>query len=339
MDDEVHEVEVFLATASEGHSEQKPQLNVCINTGAPRSDVGGKALKDFVGKNKHIKFTACSPVKFGFGASLLTVDHIAKVRLPMGDDRFYFYGYDSYVVNEKALLKPLSYLLRLDALQNAYVDLENSSVRFQYGSVLPFETNGAHLEASCEVEPFYTQTEVERVHRRLDHLPAPRRLTMLQRAEPMSNKDQRALAKELRQARKGCKVCEEEAGKPLRSSDRSHCPDKISFHHTVPMNVFYLNNKPVLQSVCVDTGYRRATFSKDKSNKSVWDAFVSTWFCTTSGLSRELRVDQGSEFIVMGFTSTAQSHGISVVPISVEALWQLGLGSKCMDFSDAYIIV
>ncbi|KAA8492079.1 Copia protein [Porphyridium purpureum] len=125
---------------------------------------------------------------------------------------------------------------------------------------------------------------------------------------------------------------DEEAGSGKASDEEE---EHVRFVEELPaddevheVDVFYLNNKPVLQAVCVHTGYTRAVFLKDKSNKTVWDAFIATWVCTTSGLPHELRVDQGSEFIGMGFTSTAQSHGISVVPIGVEAHWQLGRGEQ-----------
>ncbi|KAA8493146.1 hypothetical protein FVE85_8591 [Porphyridium purpureum] len=197
-----------------------------------------------------------------------------KVRVPLKGDKSKFWEYESFVVNDDFLPKPLPYLVGLDALKYANVDLESLAVKFKDGTHMPITSSGAHLVVKTEIDTFYTQTEVEKLHRRSGHLPAARLINMLNRSEAMNEDEICVLSQQIKKARNHGMICQKYEAKPRRHLCSAYWPEDVVFNQTVAMDVFYLPDGPVLQTVCTHTGFTKAAFIKEKSNRSVWDAFL-----------------------------------------------------------------
>jgi hypothetical protein len=70
----------------------------------------------------------------------------------------------------------------------------------------------------------------------------------------------------------------------------------LDFNHTVFVNIFYINGKPVLHVVDKAIGFTAAQFLKDISAKTTWEALRTYWLDTYLGPPDLVIHDAGTNF-------------------------------------------
>ena len=72
---------------------------------------------------------------------------------------------------------------------------------------------------------------------------------------------------------KYCRHCQKHGKSPYRFKFK--LPDNLDFNHTVFVDIFYIDGKPVLCVVDEAIGFTAARFLKNISVKTTWEAFYT----------------------------------------------------------------
>ncbi|KAA8493217.1 Copia protein [Porphyridium purpureum] len=260
---------------------------------------------------------------FRFGGESYKSQGVADVHIPFGATQLPFtvhmieldipclLGLDFLIAHKVTI----NYGLRTACISRTCVKLDVLDGHLYF----PLETNATI---------YYTDIEVEKLHKRLGHGTAEKLDKLIQKANPlMADADRMKLKKQLKTAQETCVICQYMEPKPLRPSVAPDYPENVRFNAEV-LDVFYLGSKPVLHMICADTRFSATCFLNDVSSASVVDAFIRTWTCALAGLPDMIRVDQGSSFVSMEFTTAITAFGITVKQSGVECHWSLGRGER-----------
>jgi transposase InsO family protein len=175
----------------------------------------------------------------------------------------------------------------------------------------------SHLMETLKKDPCYlTDVELKRLHRRFGHPSVQRLRTILTRADQEVNQEA------LEQLTKLCHHCQKHGKSPGRF--RFHLKDDVSFNHTIIVDIFYLEGRPVLHVVDEATGYQAGRFLTNISAKHTWDALRACWIDVYLGPPDEIVTDAGKNFVSKEFQQHATAMGVTLKTIPVEAHHSIG---------------
>lgn len=79
------------------------------------------------------------------------------------------------------------------------------------------------------------------------------------------------------------------------------------------MDLMWLDHKPVLHIVYIETGFQNAIFITDKKAPSLWNDFINCWASAYVGFPETIRLDRETSFISKKFRQNAQDLGIELI--------------------------
>ena len=156
-----------------------------------------------------------------------------------------------------------------------------------------------------------TEPELRQLHRRFGH-PSVRKLAQL-----LSKSSHEFEASTLEKIRKFCHHCQMNEKSPGRF--KFTLKDDFQFNYSVIIDILQLDGKPVLHVVDEATSFQAATFLKDMSAKSAWDALRLCWIDTYIGPPDYVVHDAGTNFASKEFRSDAKAMSVHVHEVPVEA--------------------
>ena len=157
----------------------------------------------------------------------------------------------------------------------------------------------------------FTETELRQLHRRLGHPASQRLITALQRAgHEVDNEFVKHLTKV-------CHQCQIHGKSPGRF--KFTLTDDHEFNHTIYVDIFHLEDGPVLHVVDSATAFNAGRFIKDFSAQEAWDVVRICWIDVYQGPPEYIVTDAGRNFASKEFKQNAKVLDINVKEVPVEA--------------------
>ena len=295
---------------------------ILVDTGASRVSTGG--FGQFLAYQKDVDPTATldtssqDPRKITFGIGKTQAVGTLTIDTPIGVVTFHIVEAD---------VPFLLCLDDLDILNATYHNLRDvvvtphseAPLQRQFGH--PFILWGKNLQQfisssltsdSC----FLTATELSRLHRRFGHPSVDRFHRLLEKSGHEIEKYA------IEKLTKFCRSCQMQGKSPGRFKFK--LPEDLDFNHTIYVDIFHLNGKPVLHVIDEATAFSAARFIRDLSTKTVWEALRFCWIDTYLGPPDLIVHDAGTNFTSQEFRQSASSLGISTKCVPVEAHWSVG---------------
>jgi hypothetical protein len=296
---------------------------IVIDTGAAKFSTAGypqfRALQRVdrtVTLDETTKGTA--RVQFGIGATSSVGS--AKVSTPIGQVVF-------HIMDAKTPF--LLCLTDMDKLGVYFNNLENKLVTPK-GHAVPVVRRFGHpfllwndslqsfiIESFNYTSCYLTNTELQRLHRRFGHPSVARLQKVLERAGHEVDKTA------LEYLTKYCAHCQRYSRSPGRF--KFHLRDDVNFNYSIIVDVFYIQNQPVLHVIDEATRYQAGRWLKNISAKHTWDALRACWIDTYLGPPDQITTDAGKNFTSKEFNQYATTMGTRIKIVPVEAHNSIGL--------------
>ena len=239
---------------------------IMIDTGAARASTAGfgqyLAYKETVDSTATLDTSDAGAIKVKFGIGSTSSVGSLKVQSPVGEIVFHVVRADT----------PFLMSLRdVDSLGCYYNNLTDKVVtptstvpvarQFGHPFLLWGKTLQQFVTASITSTTCYlTVIELSRLHRRFGHPSVGKLHALLERSGHDINKEM------IEKLTKYCRHCQKHSKSPYRFKFK--LPDNLDFNHTVFVDIFYIDGKPVLHVVDEATGFTVARFLKDISIKT-----------------------------------------------------------------------
>lgn len=209
-----------------------------------------------------------SNVRFKFGEQVAPGIGEIDIRIPV-DDGLHL----DLSIDVVALDIPL--IIGLDILRghNLLVNYLDNTIRFcSYGITRPISQKLGHVFLQWdEHRILFTKAELTRLHMHFMHPSASKLFQLIARSDP--SKDNPSIKKLIEEITAACNNCKAYHASPLRF--KAAIPsDRLTFNQTISIDLLWLYDRPVLQVIDDQTGYRNAAFIKSKSASDIWNAFM-----------------------------------------------------------------
>jgi hypothetical protein len=256
-------------------------------------------------------------VQFGIGGD--TSIGSAKVETPIGQVEFH------------VVLAKTPFLLSLgdmDKLGVYFNNLTNCIVtpkgdvpvvrRFGHSFLLWDTSLRSFITESFNCNPcFLTSVELRRLHRRFGHPSVGRLQNVLERAGHDVDRGT------LEYLTKYCEHCQKYGQSPGRF--KFNLRDDVNFNYSIIVDIFYISGKPVLHVVDEGTRYQAGQWLQNISATHTWDTLRKCWIDTYLGPPDQLVADSGKQFTSKEFAQHANTMGIKVKIVPVEAHNSIGI--------------
>lgn len=252
---------------------------IMIDTGCARASSGGllqyRAYCRHVGGKENIDITKTVFCKFGISGRISI--GCAIVKFPMNKIILQF---NIHIIDDDVpLLLSLASMDRLRIFDKNLTNLllhnrseETTQVKRFYGHPL--------ICWDALQQSFFTYTELKRLQKRFGHPHVDKLFNLLKRSE-LENVDADTRAR-LEHITRRCKPCHTYAQAPCRF--KFALREYKEFNHTVFVDIFYINSKPVLHVVVESIRYQAARWLSNAMAESVWrGASVIVRFLPWSG--------------------------------------------------------
>ena len=299
-------------------------MGIMIDTGAANRSTAGQDQFLALQKIQDVKLDKSrkgeAKVQFGIGAteSLGTAD----VMTPIGKVTFHVVPADTPFLLSLKDLDDLG--ATFDNLKNVLIQKEKRTpIIRSYGhawmlldevKALTYLNQG--FADDTTVTCHLTDVELRRLHRRFGHPSTRRFYKVLQRAGHETNFE------ELARLTKFCEQCQTHGGAPGRF--KFTLKGDSDFNHTLFVDVFTLDGKPVLHIVDEATNFQGGRFLKDYSTKNAWDTLREAWIDTYLGPPAYVAHDPGTNFASQEFRDNARVMNIEPLQKPVEAHHSIG---------------
>ena len=236
--------------------------------------------------------------RFIFGKTVTETQYRYKLRVPL--------SHSTYVEAQVAVVSlEIPFLIGLEVLVHYGLNMDffKMSLRYQHTEIetpITIFDKHAYIHAmACDATAkgdmiLFNKAELRKLHLHFFH-PTPTQLYQLIRRTRPNEVDvdrQRLLA----DISSECEQCQEWHSGPLRF--RVKLPnDSITFNSDVAMDLVWLEGKPVLHIVCLQTRFQNACFLQSKASSAVWQALIEVWTSVYSGFPATLHLDQESSFM------------------------------------------
>lgn len=287
---------------------------VMIDTGCARASSGGlsqyRAYCRHVGQPENIDPSKKVFCKFGISGT----DSIgrARVQFPIKGIMLEF---SMHVIDDD--LPILLSLADMDKLGIYYNNLTNSVIH--QSSKERMEVTRFYGHPFLRWDPtlccFFTYKELKRLHKRFGHPHADKLYNLLKRAD-LSNVDNSTRAT-LEEITRKCKPCQTYAQAPRRF--KFVLRDDKDFNHTVFVDIFYIDKKPILHVVDEATRYQAARWLPNVTADAVWRAMRLCWIDVYLGPPDIVTHDAGKQFIAKVFQTNAALLHITTKCVPIES--------------------
>jgi Reverse transcriptase (RNA-dependent DNA polymerase) len=304
---------VSFAPTSNRQRKELKGLRGCVDTGAPKSVCGRETAVKFC-KRIHIPFDL-SPSETVFKFADQTANSLGRLLVPLRTP----VGIRSLQVDVVDADIPL--LLGLDFMDNMNVTANTLTNRLESreGWSLPLTRHGGHVYLEWEQlhATMFSSEQLRKLHRQFFHPSADKLYNLLKRARPEdASEETRALLQEITES---CHFCQMMARKPITFSVGSAKDPDITFNREVALDIMYLNGRPALHIVDMDTHFHAASFLRSVSTDDVWDAIIRNWANTYAGFPESMLTDQGSQLMSARFKEFALHFGIDMRHTPIES--------------------
>lgn len=292
-----------------------------LDTGAPTSVIGSIEARLYCSKMGIQPNLArdLAQRRFRFGENTYQSLGLLRIVIPVGKNPLSF---DAHVIPlDIPLLLGLETLIELELI----VDPAKRELRSTHGSyVIPLLHDG-HLVltwSTKEICAFYTQTQIERLHRHFAHPSATKLYEALRKAKPEDmNEETRTL---IDAVTKSCHTCQRISIRPLSFSIRIN--DELAFNQELLLDIMYYNSRPILHIVDAGTHFSAARFLPNADSTTVWTTFVQCWSNAYIGHPESMLTDQGSVFISQQWSGLCRAADIQLRHTGIEAHNSLNAG-------------
>ena len=162
----------------------------------------------------------------------------------------------------------------------------------------------------------YTYGELLKLHRAFGHPSVSSLYNVLKRARP--DETPSGVRNAIQEIQERCQTCQELGRRPKRFK-LTVGNDDSRFNHVVAVDIFYIDNSPVLHLVDEETHFNAATFLRNVSTKEVWRSLKRCWIHSYLGPPDFLRIDQGSQFTSREFKGELDTWGIKSIDAPIES--------------------
>jgi hypothetical protein len=184
-----------------------------------------------------------------------------------------------------------------------------------------------HLDFSPPTDaqrPFFTELQLQKLHRALFHPSAAKIYKLLKRADPAkSHPDTMDVLKKISDARH---CCQSYADAP--TSFKIRFPDEVVFNRELRMDLMFIDRQPILHIIDAAPGFQAAAFLEGEYASTIWNAFVLCWSRLFIGDPERITADHGSVFRSHLFEQCCFEHGITLQFTGTEQHNALGTGEK-----------
>ena len=252
--------------------------------------------------------------KIRFGKGSATSMGTTQIRTPIGEVTFHVVPIQTPFLLCLADMDRLG--VRLDNLTNELVQGQNRiPIVRKWGHPWlllhsPDDTTAAHL----------TEPEIRQLHRRFGHPSVGKLTELLNRANPNDPVNKGVI----KMITERCHSCQMTGSSPGRFRFRLKSDEDFIFNHEVITDVFYVQSRPVLHAIDSATSFQAARFLKDQTTKTTWNTLRECWIDTYLGPPDMIRHDAGKNFTSSEFRAKANSMGITVKEVPVEAHNSIG---------------
>jgi hypothetical protein len=296
---------------------------IMIDTGAATCSTAGygqfQAFQRTVTDPVELNTAKKGAVKVQFGIGSTSSIGSALIATPIGQVEFQIMS-----SNTPFLLS----LADMDKLGAYFNNLTNNLItpqgsvpvvrRFGHPFLLWDTSLQEYLTDSFDLTSCYlTNTELQRLHRRFGHPSVERLQRVLERAGHEVDK------RVLNYLSKYCIHCQRHGQSPGRF--KFNLRDDVHFNHTIIVDIFYIQGKPVLHVVDEGTRYQAGRWLQNISAKHTWDTIRACWIDTYLGPPEQITTDAGTNFTSKEFSQLASTMGTRIKVVPVEAHNSIGI--------------
>jgi len=295
---------------------------IMIDTGAANNSTVGinqvYAYQNTIDKNATINTATAGAVKIKFGIGETSSIGSICITTPIGIVGFHVVEADT------PFLMSLRDLDELGCYYNNLQDVIVAPTRAvpvvrKYGH--PFLLWGEILqqfitETLTTFHCYLTAPELVRLHRRFGHPSVERLHSLLEKSGHEFERN--ALVK----LTKFCHYCQKYGKSPGRFKFK--VTDDIDFNHTIIIDVFYIEGKPVLHIIDEATAFQSAGFLRDMTANTTWETLRKQWIDSYLGPPDLIVHDAGTNFTAEEFRQNANSMAVNTKCVPVEAHWSIG---------------
>jgi hypothetical protein len=296
---------------------------IMIDTGAATCSTAGygqfQAFQRTVTDPVELNTAKKGAVKVQFGIGSTSSLGSASIATPIGQVEFHIMSSNTPFLLSLADMDKLG--AYFNNLTNNLITLQGSVPvvrRFGHPFLLWDTSLQAYLMDSFDLTSCYlTNTELQRLHRRFGHPSVERLQRVLERAGHEVDK------RVLNYLSKYCIHCQRHGQSPGRF--KFNLRDDIQFNHTIIVDIFYIQGKPVLHVVDEGTRYQAGRWLQNISAKHTWDTIRACWIDTYLGPPEQITTDAGTNFTSKEFSQLASTMGTRIKVVPVEAHNSIGI--------------
>lgn len=171
----------------------------------------------------------------------------------------------------------------------------------------------------------FTDDELRQIHSRSGHPHWRRMASFLKRVTPdRCPPDVRQQLQKIVDACKACAIY----GAPPRRVQVALPHEDGKFNEEVIVDVFSLNQRPVLSIIDRDTRFLSCVFLTKLNAAAIWDGILRAWSLRYLGHPKVIRTDEGSNFVAAEVQVWAGEAGVVLHAVGVERASSMGLGEQ-----------
>lgn len=204
----------------------------------------------------------------------------------------------------------------------------DSSVFLNEGSVPAASARSSSRpppEPDEKKKKLFTDHELRQIHSRSGHPHWRRMANFLKRVSP--GRCPPDVRKQLQRIVDACKACAI-YGAPPRRVQVALPHDDGKFNEEVIVDVFSLNQRPVLSVIDRDTRFLPCIILSQLNAAAIWDGILRAWSLRYLGHPKVIRTDEGSNFVAAEVQAWAGEAGVVLHAVGVERASSMGLGEQ-----------
>lgn len=276
-------------------------FGILIDTGCSRSSSGGldqyRAYRRHVGQHESIDRTKTAFCNFGIGGT--SSIGVATIAFPVNNVILKF---SLHIINSD--LPILLSLADMDRLRVHYNNLADKLYHVPTGYFARISRIFGHpfLCWNPINHCFSTEAKLRRLHKRFGHPHADKLYNVLKRSElPDVDSKTREI---LEGIKRKCLQCQRYVQAPRRF--KFNLREDKEFNHTIFVDIFYIDGRPILHVVDESTRYQAARWLPKISADAVWRALRMCWIDVYLGHPDFITHDAGKQFMARVFQSNSE---------------------------------
>lgn len=205
----------------------------------------------------------------------------------------------------------------MDRLKVSYDNQNDVLLHHTTGATAPVVREFGHpfIRWDGFMQCFYTENELQRLHRRFGHPSADKLSNLLKRADP--EKFKRGTRKMLEIISRQCKPCQFQSQAPRRF--KFTIRTEKNFNESIYIDVFFIDGKPILHVVDESTRYQAARWLPAQNAEEIWKALRLCWIDVYLGPPDIITHDAAKVFLSDEFCTNSSLLNIKLKPVPVEA--------------------